>query len=174
MGSRPSAPLFAPRAKEAHATNFAAWGVAAAVILLALGGLLLLTHHKPAAANVILPLDPYAPNLVFSDVQMSESSSVSGMKVTFVDGTVRNTGSRTISGIDLQVIFANDLQMPPQIEPVPLNLIRTHEPYIDTEPVSAVPLAPGDSREFRLAFENISQDWNQSLPAIRVVKVATK
>ena len=86
MDSQPSASLFAPRAKEPNSTNFAAWGVAAAVILLALGGVLLLTHHKPAAANVILPLDPYAPNLAFSEVQMSESSSVSGMKVTFIDG----------------------------------------------------------------------------------------
>ena len=174
MDSQPSASLFAPRAKEPNSTNFAAWGVAAAVILLALGGVLLLTHHKPAAANVILPLDPYAPNLAFSEVQMSESSSVSGMKVTFIDGNVKNTGTRTISGIELQVLFANDVQMPPQIEPVPLNLIRTHEPYIDTESVSAAPLAPGDAHEFRLAFENISQDWNQSLPAIRVVKVVTR
>ena len=139
-----------------------------------LGVVLLTTHRKPAIANSALPLDPYAANLILSDVAMSESSSLSGGKVTYIDGHMRNTGSRTVTAAELQVLFSNDLQMPPQIEPVPLTLIRTREPYIDTQPPSAAPLQPGDTREFRLAFEDITQNWNQQIPEIRVVHVATK
>ena len=64
--------------------------------------------------------------------------------------------------------------MPPQVETTPLNLIRTHEPYIDTQPIADAPLAPGDEREFRLIFEDIQSNWNQQLPEIHVVKVSTR
>ena len=53
----------------------------------------------------------------------------------------------------------------PQVETVPLTLIRTHEPYVDTEPVSAAPIKAGEVREFRLIFENIGANWNQQTAA---------
>ena len=43
-----------------------------------------------------------------------------------------------MTGITVQVIFRNDEAMPPQVETLPLTLIRTREPYIDTQPVSYV------------------------------------
>ena len=64
--------------------------------------------------------------------------------------------------------------MAPQIEVLPLTLIRTHEPYIDTQLVSANPLGPGIEREFRLIFENLASNWNQQLPEIRVINVKTR
>jgi hypothetical protein len=60
------------------------------------------------------------------------------------------------------------------VETLPLSLIRTREPYIDTQPVSAAPLKPGDDREFRLIFEAIPTNWNMQLPEIRIVRVDTK
>jgi hypothetical protein len=78
----------------------------------------------------------------------------------------------------LQVLFSlnapTTTQREVQIESVPLTLIRTHEPYIDTEPLSAAPLAPGDDREFRLIFENIAADWNQQVPDINPVHITFK
>jgi len=66
------------------------------------------------------------------------------------------------------------MALPPQIETLPLALIRTHEPYVDTQLVSAAPIAPGDDREFRLIFEDINSNWNQQLPEIHVVHVTTR
>jgi len=151
-----------------------AWGIAGFIIVLLAVSILILTHHKPAPlANAILPLDPYAPNLVFSQIVMSESTSLSGGKSTFIDGHVRNAGSHTVTGATVQVVFGNfEPTQPPQLETTPLTLIRTHEPYIDTEPLSAAPLAPGDDREFRLIFEDISPNWNQQLPEIHPVRIA--
>jgi hypothetical protein len=74
----------------------------------------------------------------------------------------------------VQVLFRNDEAMPPQIETLPLSLIRTREPYIDTQPVSAAPLKPGDGREFRLIFESLPANWNTQMPEIRVIQVVTK
>ena len=81
---------------------------------------------------------------------------------------------RTLTGVTLHVVFKNDEAMPPQIEIAPLSLIRTHEPYVDIEPVSAAPLAPGADREFRLTFENINSNWNQQAPDIHISGLVTR
>jgi len=61
-----------------------------------------------------------------------------------------------------------------QKETLPLNLIRMYEPYVDTQPVSAAPIKPDETRDFRLIFDHISQDWNQQYPEIRVIQVSGK
>jgi hypothetical protein len=128
--------------------------------------------------NKVLPLAPYASSLKFSNLAMSDSTSFSGGKSTFVDGKVQNTGSKTVTGAQLQVIFSlfggDPNQKPVQIEAVPLTLIRTHEPYVDTEPVSDAPIAPGETREFRLIFEGISADWDQQLPDLNAIQITTR
>jgi len=57
---------------------------------------------------------------------------------------------------------------------VPLMLIRTREPYIDTEPVSAAPLKPGDDREFRLTFETVAENWNTQMPEVRIIETSSR
>jgi hypothetical protein len=74
-----------------------------------------------------------------------------------------------VSGITVQVVFQNDLALTPQINTVPLTLIRMKEPYIDTEPVAAAPLKPGDDREFRLTFESVPDNWNTQMPEVRII-----
>jgi hypothetical protein len=177
MSSQPGAPpLFTTPKPEPSSNPLLAWSIAGAVILVLVVAILALTHRKPAPpVNAILPLDPYAQNLAISQIVMSESTSLSGGKSTYIDGHVRNTGSRTVTGATVQVLFGNfDPAQPPQLETTPLTLIRTHEPYIDTEPISAAPLAPGDDREFRLIFEDISPNWNQQLPEIHPIQIALK
>ena len=120
------------------------------------------------------PLDEYASSLVFSQIQMSESTSLSGGKSTFIDGHVRNAGAGTLTGATVQVLFMNSESLPPQIETLPLALIRTREPYVDTQPIAAAPLAPGEEREFRLIFESIGANWNQQLPEIHVIRTSKR
>ena len=105
---------------------------------------------------------------------MSEASSVAGGKATYIDGTITNQGTQTVSAITVQVAFNDFTKQIVQKETMPLNLIRTHEPYIDTEPVSAAPIAPGETREFRLIFDHVAEGWNQYYPEIRVIEVKFK
>jgi hypothetical protein len=152
-----------------------AWGVAGVVILAIVVGLLFATRHKAQApSNTPQPLAAYASNLALSQLAMSESTSLSGGKSTFIDGHIQNTGGQTVSGITVQVLFRNDEAMPPQVETLPLSLIRTREPYIDTQPVGAAPLKPGDERDFRLIFESIPTNWNSQMPEIHIIGVETK
>jgi hypothetical protein len=165
----------AKRPDEGSGMPVKAWAVAGLVMLVVFAAFAFMGRRKPAAApNTILPLAAYAPSLPLSQLAMSESTSLSGGKSTFVDGHIQNTGTQTVSGVTVQVVFHNDEAMPPQMETVPLSLIRTREPYIDTQMVSAAPLKPGDDREFRLIFEAIPGNWNMQMPEVHVVGVETK
>lgn len=167
----PNADLFRQEPHRPERGSALPWIVAAAVVVLLLAVLLFAFRHKTAATNAILPLSPYAANVVFTDLVPSESESLSGGKSTYLDGHVRNTGSETLHGATLQVLFGNDEAMPPQVVTVPLTLVRTRQPYVDTQLLSAAPLGPGEEREFRLIFENIGTNWNQAPPQLHLVGV---
>lgn len=159
--------------------NWLPWVVAGAVVAIGLIALILFTSHQhsavaPQSATQLAPADPYASNLPITNLQMSESSNLAGGKVTYIDGHIANRGQQTVTGIMVQVAFRSYTGQFAQRETLPLNLIRTREPYIDTQPVSAAPLKPGDERDFRLIFDNVSPDWNQTYPEIRVIQVVSK
>jgi Protein of unknown function (DUF2393) len=167
--------MFAAKPPEGGGAPLEVWAVAGLVVLLLIGGLVFTGRHKaPPSLNTVQPLAAYAPSLPLSQFAMSESTSLSGGKSTFVDGHIENTGSQTVTAIIVQVLFRNDEGMPPQIETLPLALIRTREPYIDTQPVSASPLKPGDGRDFRLIFETIPANWNTQMPEVHIIRVVGK
>jgi hypothetical protein len=167
--------MFSSRPPEHAPIPVAAWGIAGLAAVVVVVVLLIVGHRKPATAlNSIQPLAPYASSLPLSQLAMSESTSLSGGKSTFIDGHVQNAGDQTVTGITVQVLFRNDEGMPPQVETLPLSLIRTREPYVDTEPVSAAPLKPRDGQDFRLIFENIPANWNMQMPEIHVIQVIKK
>ena len=166
--------MFANRPAEPRGFPLMAWGVAGLVVLGVIAGLLIATRRKPAVPNTVQPDAAYAANLPLSQLAMSESTSLSGGKSTFIDGRLKNVGKQTVTGITVQVLFGNDEGMPPQVETEALSLIRTREPYIDTEPVSAAPLKPGDEQDFRLIFEAIPANWNNQMPAVHVIAVSAK
>ncbi len=172
----PGQPLFASREPERIPPSPLPWMIAGAVILFVVVALVLSGRHKSAPLNSPLPLDPYATSLPIDParIEMSESTSLSGGKSTYIDGHIQNTGTKTVTAATVQVIFANDEAMPPQIDTLPLTPIRTRVPYVDTEPLSAEPLTPGADREFRLIFEDIRPNWNGQKPEIHVVKVTTR
>ncbi|HEY0264422.1 MAG TPA: DUF2393 family protein [Granulicella sp.] len=146
------------------------WMIAGLVVLVVVTAVLVLGRHKPSVPpNTPLPLDARASQLAVSQLAMSESTSLSGGKSTFIDGHIKNNGTDTLSAVTVQVFFQNDEQLPPTVETMPMMLIRTHEPYVDTMPFSAAPLKPGDEREFRLVTESVPQNWNVQMPEIHIV-----
>ena len=172
----PSTPTFrSPSEPAQRSFPTAAVGIAGGVIAVIIAVLVALSdRHHAANPNQPQPLDPNAGSLALSQLAMSESTSLSGGKSTFLDGHIANKGSQTISAVAVQVFFRNDEGMPPHIETVPVALVRTREPYVDTQPISADPLKPGDDREFRLIFEAIPDNWNTQLPEVHVVRLVTR
>lgn len=154
----------------------AAWMIAALIVVLVVVGMVMASRGKGKSTptNSIQPLAAYAGSLPLSQLAMSESTSLAGGKSTFVDGHIKNTGSATVTGITVQVLFGNAEGSSPTIDTLPLTLIRTRQPYIDTQSVASSPLKPGDERDFRLIFESIPENWNMEMPEVRVVAVETK
>jgi hypothetical protein len=149
---------------------------AAVVVIVAATAVFMLERGKPKAT--VTPIsaapDAYAASLPITRLVMSESSNLAGGKVTYVDGHIANMGNRTVTGIKVQVLFRTFAHEVAQNETLPLMLIRTRQPYVDLEPVSSDPLAPGGERDFRLIFDSVHPDWDGAYPEIRVVRVDTK
>ncbi len=159
-------------------TSWVPWIVAAAVIVMGIGVWILTGGHSvpqnQTTGTGMAPADPYAASLSIGGLQMSEATSFSGSKVTYIDGQITNNSSQTLTAITVQVGFKSDLGQYAQRISVPLNLIRTREPYVDTQPVSAAPLQAGQQRDFRLIFDTVPPDWNMQFPEIRVISVRIK
>ena len=157
---------------QAQERNWLPLAVAAAVVLFAVVVLVLVFEH-PKPAPKVTPIsatpDPYAQSLPITALAMSESSNLAGGKVTYLDGHIANTGSRTVTGVTVQVLFRDGAHEVAQNETLPLKLIRMREPYVDLEPVSAAPLTPGREHDFRLIFDAVSPDWDGAYPEVRVI-----
>jgi len=151
-------------------------GVAAAVVMVVVGVLIFMGRGKQttAATPISAPLDPYAANLVISNLQMSQSGNLAGSQITYIDGRIVNNGSKTVTGISAQTLFRNYAHEVAQNETQPMKLIRMREPYIDVEPISATPLKPGDAQDFRLIFDTLANTWDGAYPEIRLVHVDAK
>jgi hypothetical protein len=149
--------------------------VVAGAVVLAVLVVLIFAGRRPAPSNPggagLAAADPYAKNLPLSNIKMSESTSLSGAKQTYIDGDITNNGDKTLTAITVQAAFMDFTNRIGQKDTMPLTLIRTHEPYIDVEPVSAAPIQPGQTREFRLIFDHVTDSWNQNYPEIRVIAV---
>lgn len=153
------------------------WIIAGGVVILIVAAIVFLNHRtapsNPGGAGLAPPA-PYAASLTISNLQMSQANSVVGGQSTYLDGQIANHGSETLTAITVQVAFHDVANEIVQKETLPLNLIRTREPYVDTESVRADPILPNQTREFRLIFDHVSQNWDQNYPEIRVIDVTGK
>jgi hypothetical protein len=173
----PNEPEFLKSQTTREPRSWMPWIAAAVVLIVIVVVLAVLGGHSTPAAPAgtgMANADPYAVKLSITGLQMSEASSFSGAKVTYIDGQIANTGDRTLTAITVQVGFHNDTGEFAQRIAEPLSLIRTRQPYVDTQPVSAAPIDPGQTRDFRLLFDAVPPDWNQQMPEIRVINVRTK
>jgi hypothetical protein len=149
---------------------------AAVVVVVATIAVLVLEHGKSRAKVTPISATPdaYAASLPITGLAMSESSNLAGGKVTYLDGHIANSGGRTVTGVSVQVLFRTFAHEVAQNETQQLKLIRTRQPYVDLEPVSAAPLAPGAEGDFRLIFDTVNPDWDGAYPELRIVHVDTK
>jgi hypothetical protein len=160
-------PLFHEQPQE-KAFPTVAVAIAALVVVVVIVALLVVGRHRAGPSGGAA----YASNLVVSGLQVSQSESLSGGRSTYVDGHVMNHGDKTVTAATIEAQFAGGAQ--PQTLTAPVSVIRTREPYVDTEPMSTAPLAPGAQADFRLIFEGVNDSWDQQTPTLRVVEVSTK
>jgi hypothetical protein len=140
------------------------------VIVIALGGAFLL-RGKPKAAS---GPPPYAASLKLSDFKMSAAENFVGATVSYVDGTVTNSGDKTVTHAMVQVNFKDDMGQFAQRDEIPLQVLKTDGPYPEAVDFRVSPLIPAQSKTFRLTFEGISAQWNHQYPDIQITDVTVK
>ena len=117
---------------------------------------------------------PYAASLKISNLKMSAAENFVGATVSYVDGTITNTGSKTVTHALVHVLFKDDIGQVVGNETLPLHVLQTTGPYPDAVDLSTSPLTPGQSKPFRLTFESISTQWNHQYPELEISEVVAK
>ena len=178
MNDQQNASGFLSKTTEKESRSLLPWIIAGAVVIAGLLLLFVFGGKKAAPYNpggaALAAADPYAASLPITGLQMSESHNFAGGKVTYVDGQLTNTGTQTISSITVQLAFRDFGNQLVQKETQQLALIRTREPYVDTEPVSDDPIKPGDRRDFRIVLDQVAGDWNGQYPEVRIIQTGSK
>ena len=120
------------------------------------------------------PPPAYAANLKFSDFKTSAAQNFAGATFSYIDGVITNTGDKTLVHAVAQVTFKDDMGQMAQREEIPIRVLRTTGPYDEAVDLAMSPLAPGQSKPFRLTFENLSNRWNHASPDLEIKQVSTK
>ena len=155
--------------KETSALRPILIGIVIVGVVVAVLALILRSEQKKP-----LPPPAYAANLKFSDLQTSAAQNFVGATVSYLDGTITNTGDKTVIHAVVQITFKDDMGQTAQREEAAIRVLRTGGPYDEAVDLNVSPLAPGQSKQFRLTFENISAQWNHAYPDRQITQVTLK
>jgi hypothetical protein len=156
---------------EQRESNLVPIVLGVAFVLVVVGVIAVLSRSSPKATT---PANPYAAKLNLSDLKMSAAENFVGARITYIDGTVTNTGEKTVTHAAVHVAFKNSLGEVAQADDVVLYILKTAGPYPDTVDLHLLPLAQGQSAPFRLTFDHISNDWDRAYPDLKVTDVSLK
>lgn len=130
-----------------------------AIALVLAGGLVWFVNRpKPVAGATPLSADAkaYVRNLQLTDVTMKATESYVGQTVTEIEGKIANSGDRTVQHADLYCVFYDSFG---QV------ILRERVPIVATG------LKPGETRAFRLPFDDIPAGWNNQLPQLVIARI---
>lgn len=142
--------------------------IVGAVLVLVAVTLIVVFARNPATPS---HPDPYAANLQVSNLHMETAQNFAGGSVTYIEGTLTNTGDKKVMGARVHVTFKNPLGEIVQDDVLPVMALQPNTPIVDYGPMEHAPIAPGQSRDFRLTLEHITADWDGQIPQVRVVAV---
>lgn len=133
-------------------------------LLLLVGGAAFwfLQHQPPPkAAKPVLTGDAraYVRYLKLSDVDMKAHESYFKQSVVEITGKIGNEGNRVLKLVEINCVFGDSAGQVVLRERVPIVSAKTNG------------LAPGETKSFRLAFDNIPESWNQALPQLVIAQI---
>jgi hypothetical protein len=139
----------------------------AVVIVLALAaglaGFLYLDRAAKQPPPKAPPLTPeavaYVRYLKLSDVKMSAHESYLKQSVVEITGNIENAGDRKLDLVEIKCVFWDAYGQVVLRERVPIVSQKTGG------------VAPGETKPFRLPFDDIPESWNQMLPQLVIARI---
>ena len=134
-------------------------------ILLIIGGSVFFYYVKfaPPRSVAEVPLTPeakaYAGNLKLADVNMKATKNYFGQIVVEIEGNIANAGDRNLDTVEIYCVFRDAYgQM----------ALRQRLPIVSP---SMGGLKPGESKSFRLPFDQLPDSWDQKMPILVIASV---
>jgi hypothetical protein len=111
----------------------------------------------PPAPVLTQEAKDYLVNLKLSDVGLQAAESYINSSLVEVLGKVGNVGNRGVKLVQVNCVFRNVYGQPIHRELATV--------------VGKGGLKPGETKPFRLAFENPPQGWNQAMPDLVIAQI---
>jgi len=133
-------------------------------ILILLGtGVWAYTQYLDRHNTSDLPLTPeaklYTRNLQLSDVELKAKENYFQQAVVEIDGKIANTGPRPLDTVEIYCVFR---------DPYGQLVLRRRLSIVNARMGG---LKPGETKSFRLPFDDLPQSWNQAMPQLVIAGV---
>ncbi len=133
---------------------------ALAVLGLAVFGYLQYVAKKaPADAPLTPEAKAYVKNLQLSDVEIKANKSYLNQMVVEIDGKIANAGDRPLDTVEIYCVFYDSYGQ---------LVLRSRVPIVSPRMGG---LKPGETKTFRLPFDEIPESWNQAMPQLVIAGV---
>jgi hypothetical protein len=164
-----------PQQTEERGMRWVPIAIGAGIVIVVVA-LLVIFGRNPQPPEQEPPQPEYASSLHITDLRLSAAENFVGATVSYLDGKIANVGDKTVTDCRIQAIFRNSMGQVVQKETQPLNVLLTRPGfgYPDLVSLATAPLTPNQTREFRLTFEHISDDWDRGYPELRVLSLTLK
>ena len=132
--------------------------VVALVLVAGLGGFFYLDRQSRKPVPEPPPLSgearAYASKLKLSDVEMKAHESYLKQSVVEIVGNIQNAGDRVVKLVEIRCVFYDAYG---QV------ILRERVPIVSPKIGS---VTPGQTKPFRLPFDNVPEAWNQAMPQL--------
>jgi hypothetical protein len=144
-------------------------GIPVAVLVVALvfilgGGFFLYLDRAsrrppPPPAPLSTEAKAYVHSLQLLDVDMQKHESYMKQAVVEITGKIGNNGNRTLQNVEINCVF---------YDPYGQVVLRQRVPIV-SQKIGG--LATSEIKNFRLAFDNIPESWNQAMPQLVIAQI---
>jgi hypothetical protein len=135
--------------------------IVASVVVLGGGLFAYLERSSPASPD--LPLTPeakaYVQKLKLADVDMKASETYFKQVVVEISGKIGNAGDRDLSVVEIYCVFYDSYGQ---------LVLRKRLPIVSARMGG---LKPGETKSFRLPFDEIPESWNHAMPQLVIAGI---
>jgi hypothetical protein len=101
----------------------------------------------------------YLNKLALSNVHMQAAESYVNQRVVEILGNITNKGDKTLRTVEVTCVFSDFSGQ---------RILRERVYVLDPQ---NGPLKPGETKRFRLAFDDVPNTWNQAIPSLVIAQI---